>query len=69
MWIPENDWEHNKVDDNATAHLGASLIGQSRMIPIQAGKLQLGSWHQIFLVELDGPRSARRVIVQTLTDK
>lgn len=69
MWLPENGWEHNKVDDNATAHLGASLISQSRSIPIGKGGLLLGIWQQVFLLELDGPRSGRKVIIQTVADK
>jgi secondary thiamine-phosphate synthase enzyme len=63
-WIPEGTWEHNKVDSNATAHLASSLIGQSRTIPVKDGKLVLGTWQEIFFVELDGPRSSRHVIVQ-----
>jgi secondary thiamine-phosphate synthase enzyme len=68
MWIPETNWKHNDVDDNATAHLGSSLIGQSRIIPIQGGQLQLGTWQEVFLVELDGPRQSRKVIVQIIKD-
>jgi secondary thiamine-phosphate synthase enzyme len=64
MWIPEGDWQHNSVDNNATAHLASSLIGQSRTIPIKNGDLQLGTWQEIFLVELDGPRNSRKVIAQ-----
>lgn len=63
-WLPDEDWEHNKVDSNATAHLAASIIGQSRTIPIENGNLQLGTWQEIFLVELDGPREKRKVIIQ-----
>ena len=66
MWIPPGDWQHDKVDNNATAHLAASLIGQSRMIPVINGDLQLGTWQEIFLLELDGPRSNRRVVVQLI---
>ncbi|OGY25200.1 MAG: hypothetical protein A2Z11_01820 [Candidatus Woykebacteria bacterium RBG_16_43_9] len=66
MWIPPGDWQHDKVDNNATAHLAASLIGQSRMIPVINGNLQLGTWQEIFLLELDGPRSNRRVVVQLI---
>lgn len=64
MWIPQGDWAHDKVDSNATSHLSSALIGQSRVIPIIDGRLKLGTWQEIFLVELDGPRSNRKVIVQ-----
>ena len=63
-WIPEGDWQHNHVDGNATAHLASALIGQSKVIPIINGDLQLGTWQQVFLVGLDGPRATRRVVIQ-----
>ncbi|OGY25697.1 MAG: hypothetical protein A2Z24_00990 [Candidatus Woykebacteria bacterium RBG_16_44_10] len=66
IWIPEGDWEHDRVDDNATSHLASALIGQSRSIPVKDSRLQLGTWQQIFLVELDGPRSSRRVIISVV---
>ena len=66
MWIPDADWQHNRVDDNATSHLASALIGQSRCVPVKDGRLQLGTWQQVFLVELDGPRSSRRVTVSVV---
>jgi secondary thiamine-phosphate synthase enzyme len=63
-WIPQGNWEHDRIDNNATSHLSSALIGQSRVIPIIDGRLQLGTWQEIFLLELDGPRSNRRVVVQ-----
>ena len=65
LWIPKKGWEHDKIDNNAAAHLASSLIGQSKTLPIKNADLQRGTWQEIFLVELDGPRSSRRVIVQT----
>ena len=66
-WIPEGNWKHNQIDDNATAHLASSFIGQSKTIPIVDGKLKLGPWQEIFLLELDGPRPNRKVVVTCLT--
>lgn len=43
-------------DKNAEAHILAGIIGHSRVIPIKDGKLVLGTWQSILLVELDGPR-------------
>ncbi len=57
-------WEHNQIDNNAEAHLISGLIGQGKPLPVTNGKLQRGTWQQIFLVELDGPRSQRKVSVQ-----
>ena len=48
---------HDRIDDNAAAHLGSILLGPSIAIPVAAGRPALGTWQQLFLVELDGPRS------------
>ncbi|MBI4611374.1 MAG: YjbQ family protein [Candidatus Rokubacteria bacterium] len=60
--IPEGVWEHDKVDDNGAAHLRATLLGPSQAIPVKDGKLLLGTWQGITLVELDGPRK-REIVV------
>ncbi|MFQ5840385.1 MAG: secondary thiamine-phosphate synthase enzyme YjbQ [Candidatus Methylomirabilales bacterium] len=60
--IPEGIWEHDKVDDNGAAHLKAAVLGPSVGIPISGGKLLLGTWQGIALVELDGPRE-RQIVV------
>lgn len=65
---PDKGWEHNRIDDNADAHILASIIGPSRTFPVANGRLVRGTWQNIFLVELDGPRSSRRVIVTVLGD-
>lgn len=56
---------HYQIDDNAHAHLLASIFGQSLAISIERGKLVKGTWQQIMLAEFDGPRQ-RRVIVTVL---
>ena len=62
--VPEHDgWLHDRVDDNAAAHIKAAILGPSETIPIVDGRLALGTWQNVFLCELDGPRSERRVIV------
>lgn len=53
-------------DGNAEAHILGGIIGHSRVVPIKEGKLVLGTWQSILLVELDGPRE-RRVIATTLS--
>ena len=60
--IPEGVWEHDKVDDNGAAHLKAAILGPSETVPIQGGRLLLGTWQGIALVECDGPRE-REIIV------
>jgi secondary thiamine-phosphate synthase enzyme len=62
--VKEHDgWLHDRIDNNAAAHIKSAIIGPSETIPIIDGKLALGTWQNIFLCELDGPRSSRRVIV------
>jgi secondary thiamine-phosphate synthase enzyme len=56
---------HNSIDDNAEAHLLSALISPSLTVPTENGKLHLGTWQRIMLVELDGPRK-RRVIVKMI---
>lgn len=58
-------YAHDRVDDNAAAHLRASDLGASQVIPVEAGRLLLGTWQRVFFVELDGPR-AREVRVRLL---
>jgi len=62
----EGNWQHDRIDDNAYAHLASSFIGTSKVFPIINGKLIRGTWQNIFLVELDGPRYSRNVIIQVL---
>lgn len=58
---------HDQIDNNAQSHLIASILGPSEMIPISNGKLQLGAWQAIMLVELDGPRPSRKIYVNTIS--
>ena len=68
--FPESSpYEHNAIDDNADAHVAAAFLGHNRAFPISDGKVIRGTWQNLFLVELDGPRSRREVIVQVMGDK
>ena len=58
-------WLHDRVDDNADAHLASSFIGPSRTFPVQDGRLVRGTWQNIFLLELDGPRT-RSISVEVM---
>ena len=67
--IPEHDGcLHDRIDNNASAHIKAAIIGPSETIPVEAGELVLGRWQGLMLIELDGPRSQRRVSVRILRD-
>jgi secondary thiamine-phosphate synthase enzyme len=51
-------------DDNGHAHVRASLVGPSLAVPFQAGRLLLGTWQQIVLVDFDTRPREREVVVQ-----
>jgi secondary thiamine-phosphate synthase enzyme len=53
-------------DDNGSSHVRAAMLGPSITIPVAGGRLALGTWQQVVLVEFDtGPRE-RRVVVQLM---
>ena len=58
---PSRAYRHDRIDSNATAHMVAAVTGSSLSVPVEGGRLALGTWQRIFLVELDGPRSRRLV--------
>ncbi len=63
IFKPDHPWKHNIIDDNAHAHLGSAVIGSSRIFPVYNSKLIRGTWQNIMLLEMDGPRSRRVVVV------
>ena len=56
---------HQTGEDNADAHLKRTLMGHQVIVPITAGKLDLGPWEQVFYAEFDG-RRRKRVIVKVM---
>ena len=68
---PENArYEHEETwhDDNGHAHVRASLLGPSLSVPIVAGRLMLGTWQQIILVDFDTRPRTRTIICQIIGD-
>ena len=63
--VPQGKWLHDRIDNNADSHIKASIIGNSVSIPVKEGKLQLGTWQDIFLCEFDGPRR-RKIIINVI---
>jgi secondary thiamine-phosphate synthase enzyme len=60
-------WQHIEAgEENAPAHVRASLAGPHVLVPVEAGRLALGTWQGIFFCEFDGPRQ-RKVYVTPLT--
>ncbi|HEX4440931.1 MAG TPA: secondary thiamine-phosphate synthase enzyme YjbQ [Thermoanaerobaculia bacterium] len=53
-WVPDVPFEHG--EGNSPAHFLSEAIGNARLVPLDKGKLVLGRWQGIFLIELDGPR-------------
>ncbi|MGB9599246.1 MAG: secondary thiamine-phosphate synthase enzyme YjbQ [Myxococcota bacterium] len=62
--IPHSE-NYAHSEGNSDAHIKASIIGNSRVLIIENGKILLGTWEGIFFCEFDGPRS-RRVFVKTI---
>lgn len=56
----ENNYLH--IEGNSAAHLKTALVGTSELVPIEKGRLTLGTWQGIFFCEFDGPRQ-RKVCV------
>jgi secondary thiamine-phosphate synthase enzyme len=60
-------WEHIEAgEENAPAHIRAALMGPQVVVPVEGGRLALGTWQGIFFCELDGPRD-RTVLVTPLS--
>jgi secondary thiamine-phosphate synthase enzyme len=67
--VVDDDWEWKHVEDpdgpNAPSHIRSSLISAQVLVPLDDGKLALGTWQGIFFCEFDGPRQ-RKVYVTAL---
>jgi secondary thiamine-phosphate synthase enzyme len=50
-------YRHDRVDDNAASHIQSIVLSPSLVIPVERGRLALGTWQALFLAERDGPRS------------
>jgi secondary thiamine-phosphate synthase enzyme len=56
--VPRGEgYAHDEIDDNADAHLRATLLGEHVSVPVVDGSLALGTWQSILLVDCDGPRT------------
>jgi secondary thiamine-phosphate synthase enzyme len=65
----EGDYEHNRLnrDTNSHAHQRASVVGPSEVVPVSGGRLALGTWQQIVLIDFDDRSRERSVVVQVIT--
>jgi secondary thiamine-phosphate synthase enzyme len=58
---------HPDESPNGHSHCLQLLLGSSETVPVMDGELQLGTWQRLFLVELDGPRPDREVLLQIIS--
>ena len=62
---PYERYRHNGYEDNADAHLKRTVMGREVVVAVTAGKLDFGTWEQIFYGEFDGKRR-KRVLVKII---
>ncbi|GHV41626.1 hypothetical protein FACS1894187_23480 [Synergistales bacterium] len=62
---PYGQYNHNGSEDNADAHLKRTIMGREAVVAITNGKLDFGTWEQIFYGEFDGMRD-KRVLVKII---
>jgi len=59
---PVSQYRHNVGEDNADAHMKRQIMGRETVVAVTAGRLDLGTWEQIFYGEFDGRRKKRVLI-------
>lgn len=62
---PHSRYQHNGYEDNADAHLKRTIMGREVVVAVTGGKLDFGTWEQIFYGEFDGKRR-KRVLVKII---
>jgi len=62
---PYDRYRHNGYEDNADAHLKRTIMGREVVVAVTGGRLDLGTWEQIFYGEFDGRRK-KRVLVKII---
>ena len=59
---PYSQYRHNGFEDNADAHLKRTVMGREVVVAVTGGRLDFGTWEQIFYFEFDGKRDKRVLI-------
>lgn len=62
---PYSQYAHNDYEDNADAHLKRTIMGREVLVAVTKGKLDFGTWEQVFYGEFDGKRK-KRVLVKII---
>jgi secondary thiamine-phosphate synthase enzyme len=62
------DYAHNRLnnDTNSHAHIKAAIVGPSETVPVRDGRLDLGTWQQLVLVDFDDRPRRRTVVVHVM---
>jgi len=55
-------YRHDRIDDNAHAHLKSAFLGTSAVLPIVDGRVIRGTWQNFLIIEQDGPRRRRLTV-------
>ena len=66
--VPWRNPTFRHIEGNSAAHVKASLLGSSVSVPVDAGRLLLGTWQAIYFCEFDGPRN-RRALVRLIAQR
>ncbi len=64
---PYSQYRHNGFEDNADAHMKRSVMGREVVVAVTGGKLDFGTWEQIFYGEFDGKRP-KKVMIKIIGD-
>jgi secondary thiamine-phosphate synthase enzyme len=59
---PVSQYQHNVGEDNADAHMKRQIMGREVVVAVTEGKLDFGTWEQVFYGEFDGRRNKRVLI-------
>ncbi|MGH2716111.1 MAG: secondary thiamine-phosphate synthase enzyme YjbQ [Thermoleophilaceae bacterium] len=64
----QGDYAHNRLNDdtNSHAHIRAAIVGPSETVPVRDGRLELGTWQQLVLLDFDDRPRRRTVVVQVV---
>lgn len=62
---PHSQYRHNGFEDNADAHIKRTIMGREVVVAVTGGRLDFGTWEQIFYGEFDGKRR-KRVLVKII---
>jgi secondary thiamine-phosphate synthase enzyme len=63
------DYEHNRLnhDTNSHAHQRASIVGPSEVVPVEDGRLALGTWQQLVVIDFDDRPRERTIVIQVIS--